>query len=48
MGFQVYLGFGADDYCISTQEHSGTFHLREKEETNQIRAEQFHSPKKFG
>jgi hypothetical protein len=28
MGFQVYLGFGADDYCISTQEHSGTLIFR--------------------
>jgi hypothetical protein len=25
MVFKVYLGFGADDYFISTQEHSSKF-----------------------
>jgi hypothetical protein len=32
MGFQVHLGFDANDYCISTQEHSGTLHFTEKRE----------------
>jgi len=30
MGFKEHLGFGVDENCISTREHSGTFHFTQK------------------